>query len=133
MPCCRHAKSSPTPGTLRSVQEEVVQAQRQLQAASGERAAAEQDARREAARAGELHARCLAAEERSAALFAEAAQLRAEVAEKAATLAALQDEGLALGDRARVMHAIGELLQGCASPLQERPCRLVSLLLLMEN
>ena len=96
------------------VQEEMAQAQRQLQAANADKAAAEQDAKHERARAGELHARCLAAEERSASLFAEAAQLRADVADKSATVAALQDEGLAVGDRAHALQAFMELLQGCA-------------------
>lgn len=119
--CAFNASKNSSKGQhLTVVQEDLAQSQAAARAADGERLAAEADARRERGRAAELQVRCLAAEERCTALFEEVEQARAAHAESAARVAALEDEGLAPGDRGRVAAALGELLRGCVLLIEVR-------------
>ena len=95
------------------MQEALAQQERATAAAEAEKHAAEHDAQRERGRASELHVRCLSAEERCSSLFEEDMQLKAQLAQHAARLQALEQEGVTQSDRTHVLSALLDLLSGC--------------------
>ena len=104
------------------MQEALARQEQATKHAEGRCLAAEQEARQQSARAGELHVRCLSAEERSAALYGEALDLQGALAQAQAEVARLRDEGVTLQDRGAVHGALADVLRGCELLALLRAC-----------